>query len=280
MQDINAQLAALEAELHQKQAQIALLEADLAALEAELIAFKADYDRVVQPAATKLEAARAAVEQLEREIFLRSLAEDSRSRDAAWTPPPNYVSVEEQYRRVWQAQAAPSPRDVNAPHLKELPERPKANADPRSKEAQLKQLYRQLVRRYHPDLAAEHDRAARNQLMVLINDAYAQHDLTALQLVAQHLDAGHVDETLIDVTAPLAALHLRALQTALGEADQRLATLEREHHNLLHSDLMDLKLEVKLAQAAGRDRLKEIADALDQDYWAYQKRLDHLRGAK
>ena len=41
-------------------------------------------------------------------------------------------------------------------------------------EKQLKRIYRQLARRYHPDLATDPaERAARNDVMARINDAYA-----------------------------------------------------------------------------------------------------------
>lgn len=279
MQDINAQVAQLEAQLHQQQADIAKREADLAQLEAELIAFKGEYDHLVTPAVVKLDAARAAVAELERQRFARTLADEREDGYSAWTPPPNYVSVEEQFRRKWGAPANPPPqRDVNAPHVGDLPPRPKGDPDPRSKQAQLKALYRQLVRRYHPDLAHDADKTARNQLMVLINDAYAQHDLDALRVVAEMPNRAG-DVITIDLTEPLAALKLRTLQAAVADATARLAALEREHSDLIHSDLMDLKIETSLAAAQGRDRLREIADALDAEYWGVMAQLDALRSS-
>lgn len=279
MQDISGQVAQLEAQLHQQQADIAKREADLAQLETELIAFKAEYDRVLTPALAKLDAVRAALAELERQRFTRTLADERENRNGVWSPPPNYVSVEEQFRRKWGAPANPPPqRDVNAPHLGELPPRPKADADLHSQQAQLKALYRQLVRRYHPDLAAAADQATRNQLMVLINDAYAQHDLEALRVVAEMPNSAGGLPT-IDLTQPLAALKLRTLQTAVAEAAARLAALAREHHDLMHSDLMDLKIETTLAAAQGRDRLREIADALDVEYWQVMTQLDALRSS-
>ncbi len=268
MQDVQLDISQLQADIARREQQIRSLETEISALEREISDFKADYDRVVGPVATRLETIRQVVDDLEKQAALRHLG-DWNPPGAGWTPPQGYVSVEEQYRRTWQTPPpgpAPDPL-IRTPFTAAPP-------DPLDQDARLKQLYRQLVRQYHPDLAqtpAEAD--YRNRLMVMINEAYAQRDLNALETVMQASGMrGRLDPEM-----PLALLQARQLRQTLRELDQRVSELERERHDLLHCDLMSLKIETKLAQMKGRSRLQEIAAEMEKQYWEYVARLDALR---
>lgn len=135
----------------------------------------------------------------------------------------------------------------------------------------LKKLYRLLARRYHPDLAIDDaDRAYRNRIMVLINDAYAEKDLDALLALAEK-------DGIVSPDIPLAALHLQKLEAERNELAWRCSRLQGKYDDLLHCEMMRLKIDAALAQNKGRDLLREMAERAENEYWDCMARLDELR---
>jgi DNA repair exonuclease SbcCD ATPase subunit len=122
--------------------------------------------------------------------------------------------------------------------------------------ANLKQLYRQLARRFHPDLALdEADRAYRTNLMMAINAAYTAGDIDKLQQLA--LEPSPV-ATMPQTDRELAAIlqnEVERCRRRLGEIEQELATLE-DH------DSARLMKRAERAAAQGRDLLDELAGDL------------------
>lgn len=119
--------------------------------------------------------------------------------------------------------------------------------------ATLKQLYRQLARRFHPDLALDDaDRAYRTGLMMAINAAYAAGDVARLERLA--LEPAHVS------TAPLSDRELvEALEREVERCRRRLHEIDTEMATLEHHDSARLMKRAKRATAQGRDLLTELA---------------------
>ena len=120
-------------------------------------------------------------------------------------------------------------------------------------QAALKQLYRQLARRFHPDLAIEEaDRAYRTDLMMAINAAYAAGDMATLQRLADEPDnaprAPHTDEELA-----------AALQREIDHCRRRLTEIAAELATLERHDSARLLRRAERAAAEGRDLLAEYA---------------------
>lgn len=68
-------------------------------------------------------------------------------------------------------------------------------ADPPPDKTTEKRLYRELARRFHPDLAAgSGERAYRTAIMAAVNAAYSSHDIQALRDLAGELDPATVAE--------------------------------------------------------------------------------------
>jgi len=120
-------------------------------------------------------------------------------------------------------------------------------------QAALKQLYRQLARRFHPDLALdEGDRAWRTDLMMAINAAYAAGDLAGLQQLADEPDraprAAQSDEELA-----------AALQREVDHCRRRLTEITAELATLERHDSARLLRRAERSAAEGRDLLGELA---------------------
>ncbi len=133
---------------------------------------------------------------------------------------------------------------------------------------EIKQLYRQLARRFHPDMGVdEADRSYRTQMMMAINAAYTAGDIEKLQLLAlepdaaQHLDFAQTDEQLAEGIE----LEIGRLQRRLEEITHELGRLDKHHS----TRLMGRK---KKSEAAGRNFFAELIHELREKI--FQKEMD------
>ncbi|GEM_PF-514438 len=287
MDNTAAQIARLKAAIPLLETELADLEGEVLDIERELAPFIARYNRLIQPLQLRLEIIQSAIAELEQQ----QNASDAVS-GSEWTPPPGYVSVEEQFRRTWRSpDRDTTPRPTESawmpPHdyvsveeqFRRTWQRPLSASPPDEVLSQvvgkpsqdLKQLYRQLVRRYHPDLTTDPvEREHRTRLMVEINDAYSRRDSTMLQALAERPGSGNLDE-------PLSVLYLRQLQQIYTQLEVRITDLKLKRTELQHGEMMSLKIQDTLSAHQGRDLLREIADTLEQEYRLAMARLDALR---
>lgn len=107
--------------------------------------------------------------------------------------------------------------------------------------AELKKLYRQLARRFHPDLGLdEADRMYRTQLMIAINAAYAQHDVDKLRQLALEPDS------------------IQALSSA--DSDQRLAEALLRELDRCRRRLEEIKVEMRHLKTHNSAKLMQQAE--------------------
>lgn len=255
------QLAHLEGIIAEQEKEFAQLEADIVELRYELDPFEEEYKRVVQAVADRVNAMQEAIRDYEA-IQRKTLIYQEDSDEKIW----------EAVRRA----SASRPKRESAREMPPKSEPVKPAKKPKAGES-LKQLYRRLARLFHPDLATDDsDREHRNHLMTLINEAYASRDHEALLAVDKEIQ-GDNDNQPSRPEIPLIMMKIRQLQQRSVILVNRIQDLKLEHQNLLYSDLMELKIQCKLAKAQGHDLLQEIADDLEQEYWELMKRFDNLR---
>jgi hypothetical protein len=137
---------------------------------------------------------------------------------------------------------------------------------------ELKQVYRQLAKAIHPDLATDpEERTRREQLMAEVNRAYAAGDIERLQAILTDWSLGEVDDWQ-DVSARL--LHTIRKIT---QSQQRLQRIERQVKELEKTDLYRLQLKSKHNKQRGRDLLSEMAQTLDRQIQLAQQQLNELK---
>ena len=233
----DSELKTLKAEVAERQERIAELELELFDARASVARFEREFERRVRPLERKL---RALQKEL-REATHRA------EREAQWgkrVHEEDTPDVVEQFRKAWTPGEAVETAQVEA-----TPEEPAAE--------ELKRLFRQLAKRFHPDLTADPDRKLwRQQMMAKVNEAYAAKDLAALQALARKSE-----ETEPEQPKTREAI-LAELTMERRRLDRIVISLERELEWLMRSDLVQLQLEASIARRAGKDLLGEMVSAL------------------
>jgi hypothetical protein len=135
----------------------------------------------------------------------------------------------------------------------------------------LKQLYRELAKRTHPDLAVDdEDRRERSQGMVIVNEAYARRDTDTLRRLLRKLEAGHA------ALHEDPAQHMARLRVEYGHLRDAIQRVKIDIAEMNQGPLMKLKIEHAVGQARGRDVFKETAAQLGAQLVTAQAELDRL----
>ena len=236
-------LEALRAEIEQKRELVARLEQECADLELEIAAFEVLYNAEVKPIQDELEAVNHHIEEYQARNEIVRLWGSRIS--------PSQLEAEVELRQgARRAQAAAD--DVAIPHAPKWRGPPPSTVPGVAIKAELKSLYRELAKRFHPDLAlGEVEREAHGKRMAEINDAYARGDLEALRRAAGQ---SGVRPTLPPTLAELLAERDR-LDALIVRLRQDMARLNRD-------PLMLLKIDAALARHSGHDLLAEMATEL------------------
>lgn len=134
---------------------------------------------------------------------------------------------------------------------------------------ELKRHYRELAKRFHPDLAdSEEDRSRRNEIMAEVNAAYKQEDLNALREMLERyewVEAEARAETWTD--------KIEALDNEGRRLDKLLVDLKHKLVEIEGSSAFQLWQSVKQAAEQGRDLLQELCADLE---WEIERRLEEL----
>lgn len=234
------QIGRLRHQLHQVQAEINAAETELVRLEEDLRAFEYDFEANVGYLLEILS-------RLEEEV--NDYLQQIKIMRTEQTFGEGYRTVEDQYHATWNIPRQETP-------AKQPPKPPPLTA------AQLKKLYRQLARRYHPDLAVdEADRAYRTGKMSAINDAYKAGSLVEMMALAE--ETGSVASVGVRSTAvPPPQTETDLVQTLTQELENRRRHLFRVQdalRNFPNQPMVELALEVRFARQQGRDLLAEMA---------------------
>lgn len=231
-----------ERELEKKRVELAALEAelaqrelDLATLQAELHAFESQYLKMVGSRYAELEEVEARMAEAQK----KAEGQDAQAaEDADWT-----ISDELSCGQT------------------------KFHASER-----LKKLYREVARKFHPDLAADdQERAHRHQLMIEVNRAYETGSEERLQaLLEAEVNCPELTRS-GDVAAELVQVMYQ-----LARIKERLVTIEAEIAEITASEIYKLKLRADEAEALGRNFLAELVAQVDRQIAKAKNRLVHL----
>jgi chromosome segregation ATPase len=256
---LGQQLARLRRQIAATEAALVEREAELAELRVEVASFELRYETYVGRKLAALKEVEASIAACRKQIqTFRRWGSDG--PPLSWDGEP-YVPVDEQYRRTWRDPAPPGPSFIPSAEL----------ATQSAARQDLKVLYRQLCRRFHPDLTQDPaERVWRTEMMAAVNAAYAAQSRAELEALAAtpHRTAGR---------RAVDAGRLDALQDRLTYLRRKLRQVEGEIDELTHSPMMEMRLEVTLAARQGQDLLGEMAEEVERDLARKQAELETLR---
>ena len=137
----------------------------------------------------------------------------------------------------------------------------------------LKQLYREVAKRIHPDLATdEEERSRRQRLMAEANQAYEDADEERLRAILHGWETSSKS-----VKGEGVVTELIGTIRKIAQSQKRLKTIQEETQALEQTDLYQLKTKVITSQQAGQDLLVEMASQLDEQITAAKERLEKLK---
>jgi len=138
----------------------------------------------------------------------------------------------------------------------------------------LKKLYREVARKFHPDLTGcEQERFHRHQLMVEINRAY---ETGAEDRLQELLEAGEGLDS-VEASGAMSA-EMILLVRRIAEAKQQLARIEADVAEIIASEIYKLKLRVENSEAMGIDLFADLVAQVDRQIRKARNRLEHLQG--
>lgn len=247
----HTELAALEAQLIQQ-------ELDLTTLQASLTTFRDRYLRLVGVRYARLDQAEADVAAVV--ASLNTLNEAARQRR------------DEAQARAEASAEATRGYQPNRSHPRIQPVFFEA-FDP---SAHLRQVYRDVAKRLHPDLATdEAERARRTRFMTEANRAYQDRDEARLAAILREWEASPEAIAGEDLGAQL----IRVIRK-VAQIRKRLRQIETEVAEIEGTDLSRLKLKADQASREGRDLLQEMAALLDVQIARAHERLANARGGR
>jgi len=254
-----ADLTQLESEVQALRDQLAQLEQEYADLVVELSEFETVYQARVGPWQAKLEEVQLHIAEYKLRIELLQW------RGASLAP--SQLEAEVEYRLRDQRRYAHTIYEQAEAAQRATPHAP---IDPAA-QLDLKQIYRELAKRTHPDLATDDlDRAAREQQMKAINALYAQRDVDALRDLFRKLNI--VEERRRESPEE------RGLRLS-QEHDRLVAAIKRvkaDIAELNHSGMMSLKLDYALGRSRRRDVLSEVAAKVQAQLSEAELQLNQL----
>jgi archaellum component FlaC len=141
---------------------------------------------------------------------------------------------------------------------RKIGQRKKSKYSPKMEE-QIKQLFRELARRFHPDLTSDpEEKKWREEIMTRVNQAYANRDLKALRSLSEQPDRP------IDSPNQSKEEEISGLKAELKRLDGVINDLKARIKHLEESPAWQLKMESRLKRRSGADLLTELENRIKE----------------
>lgn len=238
----DAEILRLRMRLNKKREYIAILELELFNTRVALHEFMVIYQERISPLEQQ-------VRNLRRKLY--KILEAQREENE--TPPPGYAPG----NGFDQQDDSEEPEikyeeQENGNGWRKLGKRKRKNHSPKMEE-QIRDLFRELARRFHPDLTNDpEEKKWRQEVMTRVNQAYTNRDLKALRALAEQPDRA------IDAPNQTKEQEVKALKLELKRLDGVINDLKARIFHLEESPAWHLKMEARLKRRSGRNLLTEM----------------------
>jgi DnaJ-domain-containing protein 1 len=138
----------------------------------------------------------------------------------------------------------------------------------------LKKLYREVMKRIHPDLTTDPiEKVRREELTISANQAYEEGDMEKLKSIFNNWENSPESVKGEGVAAEL----IRAIRK-ISQCKERLTMINKEIEKVKEMELFQLKYQVDLAKESGQDLLADMAKDLDNQIKQAQEELQEIKG--
>jgi hypothetical protein len=239
----DAELTKLRMHLNKKREYIAILELELFNTRVGLHEFMVIYQERISPLEHQ-------VRTLRRKLY--KILEAQREDDEE-EPPPGFDT----------GSSAGSPDDPEGPEIdyedrengngwRKVGQAKKKKLSPKTEE-QIRALFRELARRFHPDLTSDpEEKKWRQEVMTRVNQAYTNRDLKALKALAEQPDRP------VDSPGQSKEQEIAAIKRELKRLDGVISDLKARIFHLEESPAWQLKMEARMKRRSGRNLLNEM----------------------
>ncbi len=236
-------------EIGEKRTTIAELSEEIANLKNELATFEVEYNVRIGVLYIKLDELELGIKEYQKRIELLKTRKDRNLADIERI-------IEELYKDDYEK--IKKEKDEASQHEKEYEAvKDKPTLDEQS-EKRLKTLYRELAKKYHPDMARTGEEKEQfHKIMSEINDAYNNKDLNRMDELADELtepEKTYFDESFEE--------ELDRLMHESEKLDEIISNLEDELAELRLSDAYRFKMRADEAEEEGRDLFEEMKEGL------------------
>jgi DnaJ-domain-containing protein 1 len=137
----------------------------------------------------------------------------------------------------------------------------------------LKQLYRDIAKQIHPDLATDPEEHRRREaIMAEVNRAYAAGDIERLQQLFRDWQ-----DSPESIQGDDANAQLQRTMRKIAQSRDRLRSIEAKIQTLEQTDLFNLLQKQQQIEKMGRNLLTEMANRLEQEIQKAQTQLNALK---
>ncbi len=250
-------------EIEQKRQRVAMLGQEIEELKQALGRFQVEYNARVGRLYVELDKLELLIQ--EHRLRIQLIVDERKVR---------IQEIEDEVKRRFTArwqETRQTERETSG--ASEAYERQKAEPKLDEETAQeLKRLYRELAKRFHPDLAeTEEERQENSEIMAEINQAYAQKDLDKLRKIAER-----EGERLCSVPGETLAEKLARLTQESHRLDSVIQRLQGELEELKRSPTGEMMQKVEKAREDGQDILAGLAKDLEQQIKRKREELGGL----
>lgn len=247
-ESIKVSIDEIKEEINGKRAIVANLSEEIANLKRELSSFEAEYHTRVGVLYVRLDELELELREYNKRIKLLKSKKIDNLVDLEKT-------IEEQFHK--DKEKINKEKEEAEQYIEEYKAVKKKPELDEESEKKLKSLYRELAKKYHPDMARTSEEKERyNKIMAEINQAYNDKDLGKLEELAMSLKipektfAGTVEEE---------------IKRLIKESEKLYDIISRLEDKLVaikNSDTYKFKVKHDESKEHGRDLLKEIEDNL------------------
>ena len=243
---VDDELARLQLRFNKKRDYIAILELELFNTRSSLFEYQALYNESLHPLEETLR-------RLRRLLYEVIHARNNGS--------------EEEYDFSEADEDPLSYREKAEAEWREIGKQAKVKKNPHT-EAKIRELFRELAKRFHPDLTNDPDeKEYREQIMAQVNKAYAHRDLKKLEQLSEQPD---ITPSNISREKDEEILHLR---TELVRLDGVIADIKASLRHLEESPAMQLMMEARIKRRNGKDLLTQMQSKLQEQIDNLHERL-------